>query len=117
MAELNPEDISKELEEALDESIVKSTDIYKSPLLNKREVTHGNFRLNAEVSQSLKTAVRNVLNKNEKNLPPHQLECLDLIFTKIGRIIAGDSTHADHWEDIKGYADLAIHSKPLRERM
>jgi hypothetical protein len=35
-----------------------------------------------------------------------QAEALDMIAHKIGRILAGDPNHADHWDDIAGYARL-----------
>jgi hypothetical protein len=31
---------------------------------------------------------------------------LDMIFTKVGRILNGDSNHIDSWIDIAGYATL-----------
>ena len=35
-----------------------------------------------------------------------QAEALEQIATKIGRLLSGDSKHADHWKDIQGYAKL-----------
>ena len=35
-----------------------------------------------------------------------QLEALDMIFSKIARIINGDPNYADSWHDIAGYAKL-----------
>ena len=35
-----------------------------------------------------------------------QRESLEVIATKIGRILGGDPTHKDHWDDIAGYAEL-----------
>jgi hypothetical protein len=31
---------------------------------------------------------------------------LEMIAHKIGRVLAGDPNHADHWDDIAGYARL-----------
>lgn len=36
-----------------------------------------------------------------------QLESLDLILTKIARILSGDPNEPDHWRDIEGYARIA----------
>ena len=36
-----------------------------------------------------------------------QLESMDLILTKIARILSGDPNEPDHWRDIEGYARLA----------
>lgn len=44
------------------------------------------------------------------NLPyltPTQLESLDMILHKCGRILSGDPNEPDHWRDIEGYARLA----------
>lgn len=41
------------------------------------------------------------------NMSPGQREALELIATKIGRIVSGDPNHIDHWDDIIGYATLA----------
>lgn len=35
-----------------------------------------------------------------------QMEALDLMATKQSRIVSGDPTFADHWDDIAGYARL-----------
>jgi hypothetical protein len=37
-----------------------------------------------------------------------QRESLDLIATKMARILSGDANEPDHWEDIAGYAMLPI---------
>jgi hypothetical protein len=39
-------------------------------------------------------------------LNPSQREALDMIQHKIGRILAGNPNHHDHWHDIAGYATL-----------
>jgi hypothetical protein len=35
-------------------------------------------------------------------------ECLDMIALKISRVLSGRSLERQHWEDIEGYAHLAL---------
>ena len=75
------------------------------PLLNEREATHGDYGVNAGISQSLKDFIR--ATHNYKNLSDDKKESLDLIATKIARILSGDADEPEHWKDIGGYARLA----------
>jgi len=71
--------------------------------LAQRQVTHGDFRLNALASQQLKEIIKcNTI----KILSRAHREALDLICGKIARIVTGDPNHADSWHDIAGYATL-----------
>lgn len=79
-------------------------------LLIERSRTHGDYEVNAAVSQKLKGFMHG--HPGWFNLSPKQRESLDLIATKIGRILAGDPNHADHWNDVAGYARL--NSRPDR---
>lgn len=76
----------------------------RKDVLVERETTHGDFKNNAASAQSLKTTFR--LFDGWDRCNPQQRESLDLIATKIGRILAGDPNHEDHWKDIEGYASL-----------
>ena len=71
-------------------------------ILNEREKTHGDYKAVAAVAQSIKTALH--LGKN--NLPYIAQESLELIATKMARIVCGDWREKDHWNDISGYALL-----------
>jgi hypothetical protein len=73
-------------------------------LISDREKTHGKFRHNSSMSQSLKDVVRS--GKNWNNLTDGQKESLEMICGKIARILAGDATFRDHWDDIEGYARI-----------
>lgn len=73
-------------------------------LLNERNTTHGSFVVNSRISQKLKDAFREEpgwvgLNQVHK-------EAIDHICGKFGRIMAGQPTFDDHWDDISGYALL-----------
>lgn len=75
-------------------------------VLAERELRYGDFMTHAEITQRLKMAAGEYLNKRNKPLALDQLEALDMIFHKIGRIINGDPDYADSWIDIAGYAKL-----------
>jgi len=84
---------------------------YSDPLLIERETTHGDYRNTARIIQRLKDTllveqVRRT-KRGQPRLTDTQKECLDMIVHKIGRIVSGESGHADHWQDIAGYAKLA----------
>lgn len=73
-------------------------------LLNERNKTHGSFIVNSRVSQSLKQIFRNKPGWNQLDII-HR-EAIDHICGKFGRIMAGQPTFDDHWDDIAGYAQL-----------
>lgn len=75
------------------------------PVVEARELHHGDYTDNATLSQSLKDVMRG--GRNWSYLSPMEKESLELIAVKIGRILSGDHRHVDHWVDIGGYADLA----------
>ena len=76
-------------------------------LLNKRQETHGDYQEQFRIAQELKEVLRcyewNKLSDVHK-------EALEMICTKISRIIAGDSHHIDHWDDVAGYAKRSAES-------
>lgn len=73
-------------------------------ILNERQKTHGSFSVHALATQEMKEAMRGYANWEVLN--PSQRESLEMIAHKIGRILAGDPNHKDHWADIAGYATL-----------
>jgi Domain of unknown function (DUF6378) len=73
-------------------------------LLSERATTHGDFADHASVTYAIKDAIHSLGNADKLSLM--QREALDMIAHKIGRIIAGNPNHADHWDDIAGYARL-----------
>lgn len=70
-------------------------------ILSERKQTHGDFSINSEISQRLKSVII-----DEGKLTYEQREALDMILHKISRIIAGNANTKDHWDDIAGYATL-----------
>ena len=84
-------------------------------MLSEREKTHGNFRDHARCTQRLKSVLREELEIMGKPLTMEQEEALDMIFHKIGRIVAGNANFVDHWDDLAGYPTLV--AKILREEL
>ena len=75
-----------------------------SDILDEREKTHGSFLSVARVAQELKRVIYG--GYNYPDLSDQQSEALDMIASKIGRILAGNPNEVDHWRDIAGYANL-----------
>ena len=75
-----------------------------SDLLDEREKTHGAFYNVASMAQELKDAMRR--GRNWKVLDDTERETLEMIASKIGRILAGNPHEPDHWRDVAGYATL-----------
>jgi hypothetical protein len=75
-------------------------------VVDKRAITYGKFEELAEVSQRFKDSLHYFLITRNKYLAPDQQEAMELIITKLARIINGNSDYADNWKDIAGYATL-----------
>lgn len=75
-------------------------------ILAERGETHGHFPLHAYITQRMKELFRN--QDNWHRLTDAQREFLDMNAHKVGRILAGDPTHNDHYKDISGYAELCV---------
>jgi len=93
-------------ERAASPVILQSTD----DLLAERGKVHGEFKDHARVTQGLKLVMQN--EGRYGLLPLHHREALEMIVHKIGRILAGDPNHRDHWDDIAGYARLVSQRIP-----
>jgi hypothetical protein len=77
---------------------------YRTAVLNERETTHGDYRDTARIAQRLKDAVRREASFDA--LDDTAKESLDLICTKVARILSGNSRNIDHWRDVSAYAGL-----------
>lgn len=75
-------------------------------LLKERARTHGDFEDVSRVAQEFKTTIWAM--QETHGLPWLHKEALEMICTKIARIVCGDHNALDHWIDIKGYAQLAL---------
>ncbi len=76
--------------------------------LADRSDTYGNFWDNAIVMQRLKILFRQ--GRNWRALTANKQEALDMIASKIGRILGGEISQRDSWLDIAGYAMLVVNS-------
>lgn len=83
-----------------------------SAILDARAKVYGDFSDLSLVAQDLKSTLRK--NYRETEIEPFQAEALDLISTKLARIVCGDANHIDSWADICGYAQLVVDK--LKER-
>lgn len=72
-------------------------------ILDERASTYGSFKDVATVAQEMKALIRMC---NNSELDDDQQEALDMIASKIGRILNGDPNYVDSWVDIAGYAQL-----------
>ena len=75
-------------------------------VLDTRAEQYGSFMQSADTVIRIKGIMHNAVARNEVHLYPDQLQALDMIATKISRIVNGNPNHADSWTDIAGYATL-----------
>lgn len=79
-------------------------------VLEERANTHGDFGQVSVIAQRLKDEMRGGGfggYPGYSELTSWQCEALDMIASKIARILAGNADEPDHWLDIEGYARLA----------
>lgn len=81
-------------------------------LLAERKKTHGSFATHASVTQGLKRVFRAGLADAGNELTDEQIEAVEMIFHKLGRIAAGNPNYGDHMDDIIGYASLYMGREP-----
>ena len=72
--------------------------------LSQREALYGSFADSAHLAQGIKRAMAR--GTNWPRLDADHREALEMIATKIARILNGDAGVADSWHDIAGYARL-----------
>jgi hypothetical protein len=73
--------------------------------LDARETTYGDFVEVARVSQELKRVIHQACLRPD-DMYGFQKEALDMICSKMARIVCGDPKYKDSWHDIAGYAKL-----------
>lgn len=82
----------------------KATDVAKT--LKERGDRYGTFVAHAHVTQELKGVIYEHAVAHGKTFTADQMEAIDMICHKLGRIVNGDPNYADSWIDIAGYAKL-----------
>ena len=83
-------------------------------ILRDRGQQYGDYALQADVAQRLKEVMYTAAGEQERTLTSVQWESLDMIATKISRIICGDADKWDTWADIAGYAKLVADRIPTK---
>lgn len=72
--------------------------------LAQRGQRYGAFSGHARITQNIKRAMRD--SPNWARLSDSQLEALEMVAHKIGRVLNGDPDYHDSWHDIIGYTKL-----------
>jgi hypothetical protein len=75
-------------------------------ILDERAREYGKFIEGAEIMQMTKRLIHNYIDQRGTAMAFDQLEAIDMIIHKLGRMINGNPDKADHWLDIAGYAKL-----------
>ncbi len=75
-----------------------------STTLKVRGENYGDFSDNAFYAQNIKDAMHSATGWYQQ--PAYAREALDLIASKIGRMLSGNPLYVDNWHDIGGYAKL-----------
>lgn len=83
-------------------------------ILNERHTTYGTFTGVARNAQRLKLCIQQ--GDSYHRLAPDQKEALDMIASKLARIVNGDPDYADSWVDVAGYAKLISDRLQGKER-
>jgi hypothetical protein len=75
-------------------------------ILGQRAKTYGAFKDNARVAQGIKRVMAEHARERDRTFADDQWEALEMIASKISRIVNGDPDSVDQWDDIAGYATL-----------
>ena len=74
--------------------------------LDSRAKAYGAFSDNARLAQALKRAMAEHAQDMGKTFADDQWEALEMIASKMSRIVNGNPDKVDNWHDIAGYATL-----------
>lgn len=77
-------------------------------VLEDRRKTHGMFEHNARIAQQLKSVLHAQDGWRRQSVETR--EALDMICSKMSRILSGRLNELDNWVDIQGYASLVQQS-------
>lgn len=81
-------------------------DVSINETLGSRATAYGAFRDNARLAQALKRTMAEHAEDMGKTFADDQWEALEMIATKVSRIVNGNADDIDQWHDIAGYATL-----------
>lgn len=75
-------------------------------ILDSRAKDYGAFADNARLAQALKRTMADHADEMGSLFADEQWEALEMIATKMSRIVNGNPDKIDNWDDIAGYAKL-----------
>lgn len=75
-------------------------------ILTERGSRYGPFSSHARITQEIKRVINLHIKVSGYDFMADQVEALEMIAHKIGRIVNGDPDYIDSWDDIAGYAKL-----------
>ena len=75
-------------------------------ILRERGGNYGDFFDNARIAQKLKSILRE--ERYYAILPTLHKEAIDVMLSKVSRIMSGTWRYKDNWDDIAGYAMLIV---------
>jgi|688.fasta_scaffold368614_3 hypothetical protein len=87
------------------DAIAPKTDTVDA-ILDSRAKDYGAFADNARLAQALKRAMADHADEMGSLFSDEQWEALEMIATKMSRIVNGNPDKIDNWDDIAGYAKL-----------
>jgi hypothetical protein len=80
-------------------------------ILNEREKTHGDYEavslFHTTILRFMQDEIKKMRRLDVEPIKSTHFLALEMICLKMARIVCGDPNHADHWDDIAGYAMLA----------
>ena len=74
--------------------------------LAERGSRYGSFADQGRIEQNIKRAMQD--SPNWATLPDDSKSALEMIATKVSRVLKGDPEYDDSWRDIAGYATLIV---------
>lgn len=89
----------------LNEPVAPKTDTVDA-ILDSRAKDYGAFADNARLAQALKRTMADHADEMGSLFSDEQWEALEMIATKMSRIVNGNPDKIDNWDDIAGYAKL-----------
>jgi hypothetical protein len=87
------------------DAIAPKTDTVDA-ILDSRAKDYGAFADNARLAQALKRAMADHADEMGSLFSDEQWEALEMIASKMSRIVNGNPDKIDNWDDIAGYAKL-----------
>ena len=84
----------------------KQAPIDADKVITDRGSNYGQYKHNAQIAQALKRVMADHARMHNKTFTDSQWESLEMIASKIARIVNGNADHHDSWLDIAGYAQL-----------